>query len=108
MKFRERPAVSVGVQLRVDAGRVAAARVAIGSMTDAPLLVDGVASALAGAGASGDGRELEAALTRARASFEDLDVIADLDGSADFKRHLAGVMLGRATRAAVAEATARA
>jgi len=105
-KFRERPAVSVGVRLRVEAGRVAESHVAVGSLTDVPELVPEAAAALTGAPAAAGG--LDAALARARESFDHLDAVDDLDGSADFKRHLAGVMLGRATRAALAEAAGRA
>ena len=43
-----------------------------------------------------------------RTHFEPLEAIGDLDGSPDYKRHLAGVMLGRAARAALSEAAARA
>ena len=105
-KFRERPAVSVGVRTRIDGGRIAEAHVAVGSLTDAPMLVPEAAAALTGAPAH-DGA-LDGPLAAARGAFEHLDVVADLDGSADFKRHLAGVILARATRRAMAEAVARA
>jgi len=104
-KFRERPAVSVGVRLRVEAGRIAEADVAVGSMTDAPIRVPEAAAALVGAQAEGDG--LAVALTDARTELGRLDAIGDLDGSPDFKRHLAGVMLGRAAKAALSEAASR-
>ena len=104
-KFRERPAVSVGVRVRVDAGKIAEAHVSVGSMTDIPLLVPEAAAALAGADANQ--ADLDEALGEGRAALARLDAIGDLDGSPDFKRHLAGVMLGRATRAALSEAAAR-
>jgi carbon-monoxide dehydrogenase medium subunit len=111
-KFRERPAVSVGVRVRVADGRVAESHVAVGSLTDVPVLVPEAAGALVGSPVVGGDRErpgaLDDALRTARQAFGHLDAVADLDGSADFKRHLAGVMLGRATRAAIAEATSRA
>lgn len=105
-KFRERPAVSVGVRLRVEGGRIAEARVSAGSLVDAPLVVADAAAALVGFPV--DGAELDAALADGRTAMARLDAIGDLDGSPDFKRHLAGVMLGRATRAALSEAAARA
>jgi carbon-monoxide dehydrogenase medium subunit len=105
-KFRERPAVSVGVSLRVEAGRVGAATVAVGSMTEAPVLVPEAAGALVGAHASAEG--IDAALTEARPHVQAIEAEDDLDGSADYKQHLAGVLLGRAAHAAATEASARA
>ena len=98
-KFRERPAVSVGVRLAVEDGRISRTAVAVGSLTDIPLLVPEAAAALDGAPAGTDG-ELTQRLERAGEAFGRLEAVEDLDGSADFKRHLAGVLLGRATRAA--------
>jgi carbon-monoxide dehydrogenase medium subunit len=106
-KFRERPAVSVGVSLRIQDGRISDTRVAVGSLTDVPELVPEASGALDGAPAT-DEAELGEHLARAQQAFGHLDAVEDLDGSADFKRHLAGVVLGRATRAALAEAAARA
>ena len=105
-KFRERPAVSVAVRLRLTDGAVGSADVAVGSLTDAPLLVPDAADALVGAPATADGFA-DAARTAATA-FGALDAVGDLDGSPDYKRHLAGVLFARAARTALAEATARA
>jgi carbon-monoxide dehydrogenase medium subunit len=105
-KFRERPAVSVAVRVRVADGVIGEAHVAVGSMTDRPMAVDGAAAALVGAPANV--AALEAPLAAGATALGGLDAVADLDGSADFKRHLAGVLLGRATRAALVEALARA
>jgi len=104
-KFRERPAVSVAVRLRVAGGQVAEAVVAVGSMTEAPMLVPDAAAALAGAPASEN--DLADSVVRATKAIRALDAVGDLDGSPDYKRHLAGVLLGRAARAALAEATTR-
>jgi carbon-monoxide dehydrogenase medium subunit len=73
-------------------------------MTDAPALVPAATAALDG----GPTDDLDAALQAAGASVQELDAVGDLDGSADYKRHLADVLLGRATRAAIAEAVGRA
>lgn len=105
-KFRERPAVSVGVALHVEGARAVAATVAIGSMTDTPVLVPEAAAAFGGARADETG--IDEAARHARPHLEALDAADDLDGSADYKRHLAGVLLRRAARDAVAEARARA
>ena len=50
----------------------------------------------------------DAARTTAVAAFADVDAVGDLNGAADYKRHLAGVLLERAARAAVREAIAHA
>ena len=105
-KFRERPAVSVAVRLRVADGSIADAHVAVGSMTDIPLRVGDAEAALRGAPA--DANQLADPLAAASAAMAALAADDDLDGSADFKRHLAGVLLRRATLAALDEARARA
>ncbi|HEX5240331.1 MAG TPA: FAD binding domain-containing protein [Candidatus Limnocylindrales bacterium] len=110
--FFERPAVSVGVQVSIAGGAVSEARVAVGSLVDAPALVPQAAQALVGIpAAAADAPELKAELAaaagRAMDAFASLDIIEDLSGSADYKRHLAGVLLQRATRQALADGVAR-
>jgi carbon-monoxide dehydrogenase medium subunit len=102
-KFRERPAVTLAVRLRLAGDRIAEAHVAVGAMTDAPQRVESVGTALVGRAA--DGEELVRGLAAGSDALGHVDAASDLDGSADYKRHLAGVLLGRATRAALAEAT---
>ena len=75
-------------------------------MTDIPVRVGAAAAALSGAPADAGG--LDRPLAAAAAAMAELDAVADLDGSPDYKRHLAGVLVGRATMSAVQEATARA
>jgi carbon-monoxide dehydrogenase medium subunit len=106
-KFFERPAVAVAVRLRVEDGAVADATVAVGSITETPCLLPGLVPGLVG------GRATEAAITTAARAialeaFEDLDAVDDLNGAADYKRHLAGVLLERAAVAAIGEAMAHA
>ena len=65
------------------------------------------------AGAAFEGTEaaeanLGESVRAAAEAFGALDVIADLNGSADYKRHLAGVLLGRAAQSALREAVAHA
>ena len=105
-KFRERPAVSVAVRLRVAEGVVTEAHVAVGSMLDVPVRVRDAESALTGVAA--DAPTFDGALAAGSAAMAGLDAAGDLDGSPDYKRHLAGVLLGRAARTALAEAVARA
>ena len=104
LAFFERPAASVAVRLTVRDGAITAATVAVGSVGPAPTLVAGAAEALLGADAEGDG--LEAAVTAASGALAHVEAEADLNGSADYKRHLAAVLLRRAVAAAIREAQA--
>ncbi len=106
LAFFERPAASVAVRLTVRDGVIAEATVAVGSFTEVPVIVEPAGAALAGAAV--EPGALDAALAAAAAAFGDLDVIEDLNGSADYKRHLAGVLLRSTGRSAVVEATAHA
>jgi carbon-monoxide dehydrogenase medium subunit len=102
--FFERPAASVAVRVVVEGGTVRSATVAVGSITEAPTVVRGSADALVGMQADPEARsEKLAAATEALGA---LDPVADLNGSADYKRHLAGVLLGRAVPQAVEAAVA--
>jgi carbon-monoxide dehydrogenase medium subunit len=105
-KFRERPAVSVAVRLLVADGSIAEAHVAVGSMTDVSIRVPAAEAALVGAAA--ESAALAGPLVDGAAAMAEVDAAADLDGAPDYKRHLAGVLLGRAAGAALAEAVARA
>lgn len=102
--FFERPAASVGVTLSVMGGVISDATVAVGSLTEAPTLVPAAGIALDGVEASGEA--LAAATRSAATAFGDLDITGDLNGSPDYKRHLAGVLLHRAVSGAVREAIA--
>lgn len=102
LAFFERPAASVAVTLTVRDGTVAEATVAVGSLTEVPTRVPEAAAALIGTPT--DGTELARAATRAADAFAGLDAVSDLNGAADYKRHLAGVLLARATPAALSEA----
>lgn len=104
--FFERPAASVGVRLGVEQGAVTSATVTVGSLTETPEVVEAAGAALVGAEARPDA--VAEAVGRAREAFGALEAVADLNGSPDYKRHLAGVLLDRAARAALAEATAHA
>jgi len=105
LAFFERPAASVAVRLTVRDGQIDEATVAVGSLTEVPEIVEAAGSALVGASTRAPA-ELDRAIEAAGAAFGSLDAIEDLNGSADYKRHLAGVLLGSATRAAIQEANA--
>ena len=104
--FFERPTASVGLRFVVDGDRIEEARVTLGSLTDVPILVDDVGAAFQGiearAEAVGD------AAQQAAVGLERVDVVADHNGSADFKRHLAAGLLEHAAKTALDEALARA
>jgi carbon-monoxide dehydrogenase medium subunit len=102
--FFERPAASVGVRLVVGDGVIAAATVALGSLTDTPVLHGAAAAALVGAPARQG--HLDEPIAAAGDALATVDAVADLNGSADYKRHLAAVLLERAVSRALDEALA--
>lgn len=106
LAFFERPAASVAVRLALGDGTVSTATVAVGSLTEVPTIVPRAADVLSGVEARADA--IDARLATAGDVFDDLDIVADHNGSADYKRHLATVLLGRAAGRALTEAIARA
>lgn len=106
LAFFERPAASVAVRLAVEDRAISTATVAVGSITDLPMVVAEAGRALVGTAAEPEA--LAAVLAQAEAAFDRLDIGADLNGSADYKRHLAGVLLASTAPAALAEAVAHA
>lgn len=72
-------------------GRIARARIALGSVADRPVRATEAEAALAGT--RGDAPALEAA---ARAATARLDPPSDVHGSGAYRRHLAGVLVERA------------
>jgi carbon-monoxide dehydrogenase medium subunit len=90
----ERPAVGVAVVGEVVSGAFTAPpRVVLGAVDERPVAVD--AGVLAGA-ACDDEDALEAVASAARDAVDPVD---DLSGSADYKRHLSGVLVRRALQA---------
>lgn len=106
LAFFERPAASVAVSLAVEDGIVTQATVAVGSLTEVPTVVPRAGDLLTGRETRSD--TLGQILSGTVDVFDDLDIVADHNGSADYKRHLAGVLLGRAADRALTEAVARA
>lgn len=88
LRFRERPALTVTVVAQLNGGRSRDFRVALGSVTPTPQRLADVEALLAG----GESPESEAVYSATCAAISTFD---DADGSADYKRHLAGVIVQR-------------
>ena len=100
--FHERPAVTVSCLVQVDGERIAAARIAVGSVGLSAVRVAGSEAILVDLDAAEPDPSVLAAAGQAAADAS--DPVADSNGSADYKRHLVGVLVGRAVRAAIADA----
>jgi carbon-monoxide dehydrogenase medium subunit len=87
--------VGVAALVRRENGAIAEARVGLTNMGATPLRAGAVEQALAGADASAD-----AIATAAAHADDDTAPPSDLSGQADYRRHLARVLTGRAVRAA--------
>jgi carbon-monoxide dehydrogenase medium subunit len=104
--FFERPAASVAVRLAVRDGQVSGSTVVVGSLSEVPTVIAAAGAALDGVAARPEA--IAARLPAVAEAFAEVDIVADLNGSADYKRHLAGVLLGRAAQGALTEALAHA
>jgi carbon-monoxide dehydrogenase medium subunit len=89
------PIVAVAATVRVDGGTIAEARVGLTNMGSTPLRARAVEEALVGAPATEDG--VRAAAEQAA---EGTNPPSDLNGDADYRRHLARVLTRRAVLAA--------
>jgi carbon-monoxide dehydrogenase medium subunit len=89
------PIVAVAAAVRADGGTIAEARVGLTNMGSTPLRARAVEEALAGQPATADA--VRAAAERAA---EGTNPPSDLNGDADYRRHLAGVLTRRAVLAA--------
>jgi carbon-monoxide dehydrogenase medium subunit len=87
--------VAVGATVRVDGGTIAEARVGLTNMGSTPLRATAVEQALVGQQATE-----EAVREACAAAAEGTDPPSDLNGSADYRRHLATVLTRRAVLAA--------
>ena len=93
---------SAAVALRVEDGVVAAARVGVGAVGDRPLLVPEPGAVLAGRVVDEDAAE-----AAGRAAADAIEhPLADIHGSAAYRRHLAGVLVARTARRAWERAVA--
>jgi carbon-monoxide dehydrogenase medium subunit len=85
------PIVSVAAAVRVDGGTISEARVGFANMGSTPVRARGVEQALAGQPASAD-----AVRTAAARAAEGTNPPSDLNGDADYRRHVATVLVRRA------------
>lgn len=105
-KFFERPAVSVAVRVSVANGAIERADVALGALTEVPMLMPQLGEAITDSPA--EHQAVDAALGRASELLDTLDVVEDHNGSVDYKRHLASVLLRRTAASALDRAMAHA
>jgi aerobic carbon-monoxide dehydrogenase medium subunit len=91
------PIVAVAAAVRTDGGTITEARVGLTNMGSTPLRARGVEEALAGATASEDGVR-----DAAERADEGTNPPSDLNGSSEYRRHLAKVLTRRAVAAAAA------
>lgn len=89
------PIVAVAAQVRTEGGAIAEARIGLTNMGATPLRARAVEEALAGAPATPDGVRRACEL-----AAEGTDPPSDLNGDADYRRHLAQVLTRRAVLAA--------
>jgi carbon-monoxide dehydrogenase medium subunit len=89
------PIVAVAAAVRTEGGTIAEARIGLTNMGSTPLRARGVEEALAGRPATADA--VRAAAERAT---EGTNPPSDLNGDADYRRHLAGVLTRRAVLSA--------
>lgn len=88
--------VSAAVALRLDGGTVAEARVALGNMGSTPVRSRAAEAALAGCAADED-----AVRTACMGAGDGTEPPADLAGTPEYRRHLAGVLTTRAVLSAL-------
>jgi carbon-monoxide dehydrogenase medium subunit len=93
------PAVGAAVWFRMEAGAIAEARIAIGAATERPARIAGAESALVGAAP-----DRAAFLRAAEAAAEEVNPLADIRGSASYKREMVRVHVRRALENALREA----
>lgn len=93
IRFQERPAVTVTVAGTAKAGRAIDVKIAVGSVGSVPMRFAEAEASLIGVGRD----SLESAVAEAVAAVEArVEPIDNLHGSVEYKRHLAGVLVGRA------------
>jgi carbon-monoxide dehydrogenase medium subunit len=88
--------VGAGVSVALNAGRCAAARIALGAVAPTPLFVPDAGAALLGTALTD--ADVEQAVRRARSAARP---ISDMRGDAEYRRHLVGVLVKRALRIAI-------
>ena len=101
--FHERPAATISCLVQVHAGRITDATIAVGSVGIVPVLVPDAAAQLRGKPAD----DLDAGVLDVvgRAAAVTAEPVTDSNGSADYKRDLVRVLVGRGVREAAASAS---
>src|SRR5215468_2379168 len=89
--------VGVAAAVRRENGHIAEAAIGLTNMGSVPIRASGVEAALAGAGASAD-----AIAAAASHAAEGTNPTSDVSASADYRRHMVGVLTRRAVTAAAA------
>ena len=95
------PIVAVGASVRIEGGAIAGAAVGLTNMGSTPLRARAVEDALLGQRPSQD-----VVRTAAARAVEGVEPPSDLNGDADYRRHLVTVLTRRAVLAAIADAGA--
>ena len=90
-KIGDYATAAAAVQMSKDSGKVATASIAMTNLSDVPVWSKAAAEALIGS--TCDDASLKAAIT---AMLDDIDPTEDNRGPVAFKRHAAGIVLGRA------------
>jgi carbon-monoxide dehydrogenase medium subunit len=96
--------VAVGVTLAED-GRCAAATIALFGVGEGPILAQRASEMLADASVQDGALAADAIAEASRLAVEGLEPLSDLHASAEFRRHLARVLVERSLRAATADAS---
>lgn len=94
LAFHERPAATVACAVRADAGTIAEARIAVGSVGPRAVLVEDLA------GVAVD--DADALATAAERAAEASGAVEDANGSAEYKQQLVRVLVERCVREALA------
>ncbi|MFN7597900.1 MAG: FAD binding domain-containing protein [Cereibacter sp.] len=98
-KIGDYATAACAVQLTKTGGKVMSAAVAMTNLADTPVFSDAAGAALVGT--SGDAAAVKAAVTAAVAA---ISPTGDNRGPAEFKRHIAGIIIGRAITRALSRA----
>jgi len=101
--YHHRPTLGMGAAVLVSDGVVSDIRLTLGSVPPTPLRLSASEAVLKGERADALADESNSAITEAgRLAADVCDAVDDLHGSAEYKRHLVEVFVGRAVRAALA------
>ena len=91
-QLKERPTLGLALVLNVDGDKITSAKAVVGSVSALPTQSDKANGLLVGVKTQVEKQLPDAAAALAQAA----DPVDDLEGSADYKRHLIGVFLKRA------------